>query len=164
MIGRWTFAVTAVVMAAGLLLAGGCRKPDPEKRVQWMLDQAQEELNLSAAQRSNLDGIAKEIMGQVRDMHEDRAAIHDEVKAQLKSNAVDAARIKEVVSRHRGKMDEVIDLGITRLVEFQATLTPQQRERLSAMIDEFDNDHCFMGGGPHGRCDGKYGKKCRSEN
>lgn len=168
MIRRWTFAAAAVVMAAGLLLAGGCRKPDPEKRVQWMLEQAQDELNLSAAQRTELDGIAREIMGKVRDMHEDRAAIHDEVKAQLKSNSVDAARIKELVAQHCGKMDEVIDRGITRLAEFQATLTPQQREKLAALIDEFDGDHCFMGGGPHGKCDGKSGgncgKKCRSEN
>jgi hypothetical protein len=74
-------------------------------------------------------------------MRADRAAMHSELIAQLRSEEIDQDRLKSMVTSHRIKMEELIDLAIAKLAEFHKTLSPEQREKLVAKLESFKKWH-----------------------
>ena len=61
--------------------------------------------------------------------------------AQLEKEEMDADELKQIAARHRTQMDEIIDLGIDRLVEFHKTLTPEQKAKLLEKLEDFERWH-----------------------
>jgi Spy/CpxP family protein refolding chaperone len=96
---------------------------------------------LNESQQVQLDQIKDELVEKGIQMHADRAAMHAELAAQLRSEEIDQGRIKAMVTERRVKMEELIDLGIERLAEFHKTLTPEQREKLVAKLESFKKWH-----------------------
>jgi Spy/CpxP family protein refolding chaperone len=74
-------------------------------------------------------------------MHADKASMHEELVVQLRSEEIDQVRVKDLIAEHRAKMDEIVDLVVTRLSEFHQTLTPEQKEKLVAKIETFKKWH-----------------------
>ena len=127
-----------VLSVAGL---AGCRRHSPGQKAEFMMDYVAETLDLDASQQAHLDQIKDELLEQGMQMHADKAAMHGELVAQLRSEAIDQDRLKAMVTEHRVKMEALIDLGIVRLAEFHKTLTPEQREKLVAKLESFKKWH-----------------------
>jgi Spy/CpxP family protein refolding chaperone len=127
-----------LVSVAGL---EGCRRHSPGAKAEFMVDYVSETLDLNESQQVQLDQIKDELVEKGIQMHADRAAMHAELAAQLRSEEIDQGRIKAMVTERRVKMEELIDLGIERLAEFHKTLTPEQREKLVAKLESFKKWH-----------------------
>ena len=119
----------------------GCRRHSPGQKAEFMMDYVSETLDLDESQRAHLDQIKDELLEKGLQMRADKAAMHSELVAQLKSEAIDPDRLKAMVTEHRVKMEALIDLGIVRLAEFHKTLTPEQREKLVAKLESFKKWH-----------------------
>jgi len=134
-----------VSLMAFLLVAvagfAGCRRHSPHQKAEFMVDYVSETLDLNESQRAHLDQIKDELVEKGLQMRSDKAAMHSELVAQLRSEAIDQERLKAMVTDHRVKMEQLIDLGILRLAEFHKTLTPQQREKLVAKLESFKKWH-----------------------
>ena len=127
-----------LVSVAGL---AGCRRHSPGAKAEFMVDYVSETLDLNESQQAHLDQIKDELVEKGIQMHADRAAMHAELAAQLRSDEIDQGRIKAMVTERRVKMEELINLGIERLAEFHKTLTPEQREKLVAKLESFKKWH-----------------------
>ena len=129
------------VLLAGIVGFAGCRRHSPQHKAEFMIDYVSETLDLNDSQKVHLDQIKDELLEKGVEMHADRAAMHSELVAQLRSEAIDQDRLKAMVAERRARMDELIDLGIVRLVEFHKTLTAEQREKLVAKLESFKKWH-----------------------
>ena len=119
----------------------GCRRHSPDQKAEFMVDYISETLNLNESQQTHLDQIKDEMLGKGIQMRADKAAMHSELITQLRSEEIDQGRLKAMVTEHKVKMEELIDLGIEKLAEFHKTLTPEQREKLVAKLESFKKWH-----------------------
>ena len=130
-----------VVLLIGIVGFAGCRRHSPDQKAEFMVDYVSEALDLNESQQVQLDQIKDELVEKGIQMHADRAAMHAELAAQLRSDEIDQGRIIAMVTERRVKMEELINLGIERLAEFHKTLTPEQREKLVAKLESFKKWH-----------------------
>ena len=119
----------------------GCRRHSPDQKAEFMVDYVSETLDLNERQRVHLDQIKDDLLEKGVQMRADKAAMHSELVAQLRSEEIDQDRLKAMVAEHKVKIEELIDLGIVRLAEFHKTLTPEQREKLAAKLESFKKWH-----------------------
>ena len=133
-----SFIALLLVSVAGF---AGCRRHSPYQKAEFMVDYVSETLDLNEGQKAHLDQIKEELLERGIQMHADKAAMHTELVAQLRSEEIDQDRLKAMVAKKRVKMEEMIDLGIAKLAEFHKTLTPEQREKLVAKLESFKKWH-----------------------
>ena len=129
------------MLISGIALFSGCRRHSHGHKAEFMVDYISETLDLNESQQTQLDQIKDELMIKVRQMHDDKASMHEELVAQLRSEEIDQVRVKALIAEHRARMDEIVDLVVTRLGEFHRTLTPEQKEKLVAKIETFKKWH-----------------------
>ena len=72
---------------------------------------------------------------------DDKDAMKADILAQLEKEEMDADALKQIADLHRARMDEFIDLGIDRLVEFHKTLTPEQKAKLVQKLEDCERWH-----------------------
>ena len=134
------FSLIAVLL---LSVAGfaGCRRHSPDQKAEFMMDYVSETLDLNEGQKAHLGQIKDELLEKGVQMRADKAAMHSELITQLRSEEIDQGRLKSMVTEHKVKMEELIDLGIEKLAEFHKTLTPEQREKLVAKLESFKKWH-----------------------
>ena len=141
MVKKGLYLSIIAVLLLGLAGLSGCRRHSPEHKAEFIMDYVSESLDLNDSQQAHLVQIKDELMEKGLQMHADKAAMHEEFVAQLRSEEIDQARIQAMVATRRAQMDELIDLGIVRLAEFHKTLTPEQREKLVAKLESFKKWH-----------------------
>jgi len=54
---------------------------------------------------------------------------------------MDEVELRRLAEQHRAKMDEMVDLGIDRLVAFHQTLTPEQKAKLIKKLEDCERWH-----------------------
>jgi len=119
----------------------GCRRHSPHQKAEFMVDYVSETLDLNESQKAHLDKIKDEMLEKGIQMRADKATMHAELITQLRSEEIDQDRLKSMVTAHKVKMEELIDLAIVKLAEFHKTLSPEQREKLVAKLESFKKWH-----------------------
>ena len=119
----------------------GCRRHSPDQKAEFMVDYVSETLDLNESQKAHLDQIKEELLEKGVQMRADKATMHAELITQLRSQEIDQDRLKSMVTAHRVKMEELIDLAIVKLAEFHKTLSAEQREKLVAKLQSFKKWH-----------------------
>jgi len=135
------FIPLAVLIVVGLLTFAGCKRHGHHKGAEFMVDYVSEVLDLTDAQRTDLDQIKEEFMAKAEQMHADKDAMKADILAQLEKEEMDADELQRIAALHRARMDEFIDLGIHRLVEFHKTLTPEQKAKLVQKLEDCEKWH-----------------------
>ena len=133
--------LTVCVFISAALIFSGCRSQSHLAKAEFMVDYVAETLDLTDEQRAQLDGIKDEFMAKAEAMRADRKAIHDAFMAELRKEEIDPQRLKELIAQKQEQMTEILDLAVTRLAEFHRTLTPEQREKLVAKLEYFQQQH-----------------------
>lgn len=137
-------ALISLIGALGLGAAsfmGGCRHGAPHKGAVLMMDYLTEALDLNEEQQTLAESYRDEILSRVLAARSEKQALHDEIKAQLGSEAIDTTRMKSLLAEHRAKMDDVVELAVDRVAEFHQVLTPEQRRKLVSKLEKFDAWH-----------------------
>jgi len=129
------------MLISGVALFSGCRRHSHGHKAEFIVDYISETLDLNDSQQAQLDQIKDELMEKAKLMHADKASMHAELVAQLRSEEIDQELVQAKIAEHRAKMDEIVDLIVVRLSEFHKTLTPEQKEKLIAKIETFKKWH-----------------------
>ncbi len=129
------------VFISGALVFSGCRSHSHQGKLEFVVDYIAETLDLTDPQREQLDGIKEEFMAKAKEMHAQKEAMHAEFMAELRKEDINQENLKGLIAQKRAQMDEMIDLAMTRLVEFHKTLSAEQREKLVAKIEYFHEKH-----------------------
>jgi len=129
------------MLVSGAALFSGCRRHSDGHKAEFIVDYISETLDLNDSQQAQLDQIKDELMEKAQLMHADKASMHAELVAQLRSAEIDQELVKAKIAEHRAKMDEIVDLIVIRLAEFHKTLTAEQKEKLIAKIETLKKWH-----------------------
>ena len=141
MVRTLTIIALIAVLGVGSAVFVGCQHRGHQRGAEFMMVYMVEALDLNEAQQSMANSYKDEILTKVKAKHSKKKKMHDELKAQLSSDAIDTARVKALVAEHRAGMDDVINLVVDRVAEFHATLSPEQRTKLVAKLEKFENRH-----------------------
>jgi Spy/CpxP family protein refolding chaperone len=131
--------ICVFILAA--LIFNGCRSHSANHKAEFMVDYIAETLDLSDAQRVQLDEIKEEFLARAKEMHAQKEAMHAEFKAELLKEEIDQQRVRELMAQKREQMTEMMDLAVARLAEFHKTLSPEQKEKLVAKLEWFHQKH-----------------------
>lgn len=133
--------VWIAVAVVGVMVLGGCRHCTPEKMADHLTDEISSELKLDAAQEQQLRSSMAEVMVKVDHVKRSHETMHGEVVAELGRDTLDRGRLKAVADSRIAEMQGVSDLLIEKLVQFHATLTPEQKAKLAAFVKDREDCH-----------------------
>ena len=135
-----TFVFICAFISA-VLLFSGCRSHSPDHKAEFMVDYIAETLDLNDEQRGQLEEIKEEFLAKAREMHAQKEAMHAELMAELRKPEINLEILEDLIAQKRTQMDEMINLAMTRMVEFHKTLSAEQREKLVAKLAYFHQKH-----------------------
>jgi len=134
MLKKGLYTSIIVLLIAGVAGFSGCRRHSHAHKAEFMVDYVSETLDLNESQQEQLNQIKDELLEKAQQMHANKESMREELMVQLRSEEVDKEQVKSMIAEHRVQMDEIIDLLVDRLAEFHKTLTPEQKEKLVAKI------------------------------
>jgi len=94
-------------------------------------------LNLTPDQEERVEAIIEEIKAEIPDMHENHQRIHDEFARQFANDTFDEEVIKRALEEKLTELKDMTDFMIAKISEFHKILTPEQREKFLAYMQEF---------------------------
>lgn len=102
-------------------------------------------LDLTESQKMELEQISKEIAEKAKAMHADRKIHRQQLADLVRQDAIDNAVIDEMIDQKVVDLRAAADFVLERLIAFHATLTPEQREKIAARIEEHAEGFCRPG-------------------
>ena len=123
--------------AIGLLLAGavtacgkGHFRMSPEKRAQYFMEKATEELKLSEPQVAKLSVVKDELLAAKQQMGVQRKATQETLLEMLDQSTMDRERILSMVQQRTQEVNDKAPRVVAALGDFYDTLSPEQRQKL----------------------------------
>jgi Spy/CpxP family protein refolding chaperone len=126
-------AIIVVIVFAGVGLIY-FRPPSPEQMLEKIFNDISDKLNLNSAQKLLLSSIRDEVIKNGRERHEDFERMQLELSKLILSDRINLDEVKAEAKKKHDKMANLIDHAIARLVEFHATLTPEQKKGLVELM------------------------------
>ncbi len=102
----------------------------PEERATWIVDKLGSRLDLSEDQKIKVNKIKDDILIHREKYKGDRKEVISELIAQIESDKVDQDKLNKLLDDKLNKIKESKSFVVTKLAEFHAILTPDQRIKL----------------------------------
>jgi len=135
--------IVAFIAMAGILVAlTGCRgcgphHGSPEKKAEFMINRLKSELDLSKQQVELLNDIHKDIRSKMEENRPQREQHFELLKEQILADRLDTEEIKRYMDAQQNKHREMRDYIIQQIKRFHDTLTPEQKQKLVSLLEEF---------------------------
>ena len=113
----------------------------PEERMEFVTGKIAERLALNDSQKEQLDAFGREFLEKKIEMHSWHVSIGDAIHDEFLKDKMNTENIDNIVSESRQKIDGILSLLASRMVEFHQILTPEQREKLIAAVEEHREAH-----------------------
>jgi Spy/CpxP family protein refolding chaperone len=102
-------------------------------------------LDLTESQKTDLEQIAGEIAEKAKAMHADHASRRQEIADLIRQDTVGRDVVDELIDDKLARVREMADFAAERLIAFHGTLTPDQREKIAAHIEDRSSGGCRFG-------------------
>lgn len=139
MLNKRYFVLTAVA-AAALFLSAGCART-PEQRAAHMVDHLAGKLDLTDAQKAQMNRIKDEFLAKRPEMEKLRDETVKEANALMRSAEIDKAKLGELTAKNQAQANDMIGFISAKFAEIHDVLTPVQREKLVAYIEKHHERH-----------------------
>jgi protein CpxP len=110
---------------------------------QAVVNRVASRLDLNDSQKAQFQDIVGEFAARAKALHADRQARHQELADLVRQETVSRETVDRLVAEKFDRMKELADLAEDRLIAFHATLTPEQREKLAAHIEDHADGHTW---------------------
>lgn len=110
---------------------------------QAVVNRVASRLDLNDSQKAQFQDIVGEFAARAKALHADRQARHQELADLVRQETVSRETVDRLVAEKFDRMKELADLAEDRLIAFHATLTPEQREKLAAHIEDHADGHSW---------------------
>lgn len=124
--------VVAGVIVIGTLAACGPHRyhNDPEKRINAMMEEVSDELELNSTQQEKLAALKRELLGAATQIRSDRDSVHATVGELLAQPTLDQTRLVSLITQKSAALNERAPVVVAALAGFYDSLTPEQQGTL----------------------------------
>ena len=129
--------LTATVVACN----HGMRFGTAEERGDWLVEKVTKELELDAAQKSNLVGVKNEFLSLRADLRDDRSQMKTEVLAMLQQPLLDRDKVNAIVNERIATINTRSPVIIDAVADFYDSLDDAQRSELREFIQHKIEHH-----------------------
>ena len=135
------FVVSGIAAARHGFHHGGFDEFDLEAAVNRIASR----LDLSDAQKNDLQETATEIADRAREIHGDREARRLELAELVRKETISRETMDRMMAEKFDKMKELADFAADRLLAFHGTLSPEQRQTIAERIENHATGRgCFF--------------------
>jgi Spy/CpxP family protein refolding chaperone len=132
------FIIIALTAIAALILSSCYRTP--EQRAEHMVKHLAAELKLSDGQTAQLEKIKDEFLAKRPAMAKMREETVKEANNMMRSAEIDKTRLNALVDKNQSQVNDLMRFVSDKFTEIHDMLTPEQREKLVAMIETHMTD------------------------
>jgi Spy/CpxP family protein refolding chaperone len=131
-------AVASVALTAAVMAAHGGMHPHAggAEGIDWFINGALDDLQATEAQRTKVLAVKDRLTAGFEKLHGEHAAVHAAFLQEWGKDKMDTTQLNQLVDAKveelRGTLHQVVD-GVA---EIHDTLTPEQRNRLTAKVQE----------------------------
>jgi periplasmic protein CpxP/Spy len=100
-------------------------------------------LDFTASQKAEFQDIVGEFAARAKALHADSQSRHKELADLVRQEKISRESVDRMVAEQFDRMKALADLAEDRLIAFHATLTPEQREKLAAHIEDHSTGHAW---------------------
>jgi Spy/CpxP family protein refolding chaperone len=127
------FIIVAVITIAVLILSSCYRTP--EQRAEHVVKYLAAELKLDDSQKAQFEKIKDEFLARRPGMIKMREETIKEANELMRSTEIDKTRLTALEEKNQTQMNDIMHFVFAKFTEIHDMLTPQQREKLVAMIE-----------------------------
>ena len=127
------FLMTIAVMG----LSVSCKHKNPEQKAEKVVKRVSKKLELNDKQKEKLDKVKVKMLAIMKDRHSTKEDFHTDVKKLLTQDKVSEVEIKSLLDRKRNHIDQILPEVLPELIDFHASLEPNQKEKLAQFVEKF---------------------------
>lgn len=131
------FALAIAIASIGGALTA-CHR-SPEKRIDHMSAKIASKLDFSDEQKRLLNELTEDIKIEFKQMKAEHKSKLSDIKAMIKSNDLDQAKVKSMMEERHKKMNLLLDQYLVKVASLHKTLTNQQKQELIEILEKFES-------------------------
>lgn len=139
MIKKRVYGCVFAGIVLSLIFVSACRHYGPHKRMHWVMEKFTRDLDLTDAQKKQLDVYTREMKIRGRELAVPYKNIMDELRLQLSSETFDKTRLEELIAKTEAPREQFIAYFLAATAEFHGTLSAEQKKILIEKIDKMQN-------------------------
>ncbi len=133
---------TIIASLTALVLSGcGRHHQDPEDKAEWIVHKVSKKLDLNEQQKVKLEAIKTEIMTNYKKHYHSKTQMMDTLLTEIPKSKINPSLLMDMLKQHQTRVDEVAPGVISKLVEFHASLTDEQKQKLTKKLEKFRKYH-----------------------
>jgi len=125
-----------VLLVLTTVMIAGCSRRTHRWGYENAAERITESLSLNKDQQGELDVLMKHMKSRGLELCPGRKAIGEEVMKQLESDSFDADVVNNLIKAELDKVENAIGETVEEFAHFYSTFTPEQKEKLVALIKE----------------------------
>ena len=141
MVKKITITGVVLMLLVGLAAFAGCRHHSHAHRAERIEAYLADELDLNPEQRDLVRQIHSDLHQKHAEMRQAKEETFETVMIQLQQDQVDAQVLRKSIEDMQPHIKDMMVLFADGLVDFHASLSPEQRTKLVAKLEEFKKLH-----------------------
>ena len=125
---------TAFAVGASKGHSGWCGSHDGGQR---KIDRVAEKLDLNETQKAKLQAMQESLLEARQAMSQARAQTFEEVFDLVSSETLDQSQVQGIVKRHQAIVDDFTPEVTTKIADFHAVLTPEQKSKAAEFLKKW---------------------------
>ena len=144
MVHKKFIAICLVSLAIGAILFSACRHYGHEDRGKRFAAYLADELELTTDQKAVLDRVHQQCHSKREEMRSSRMQVMEDTIARFKGDRFDREFLIGQMEIVKPQMEEMATLFADGIAEFHSVLTPEQRGKLVAKIEDWKKMHRYF--------------------
>ena len=131
--------IIASILLGSVVIGGltGCKRHSPEEKAEWIQYKISKKLELNETQKQKLKAVFDEGLKFHMERKAKRPQLAKDIKSMITSDSLSGDQIIKLTEDHRKETQEIIPVVAEKLVDFQKSLSTEQRNQLVEIFDKF---------------------------
>lgn len=130
--------VGLLVMTVAILgVSVSCKNRTPDQKAEFISKRVQKKLDLNKTQQEKFDVLKNKVLALYKAKDHNKEDFHKDVKKLIMQDKISEVEVKSLLDRKRNHIDQLLPEVLPELIDFHASLGPEQKEKLVAFVEKF---------------------------